>query len=426
MKLIMMVSFCDAMGSMGTMMGYPNDYGPCVAQGAMIFFFYRASWLWTTSISFSLYCQVMYGRLLLTFTTISIIVWGISIILEILPIANGLTYGNCYRFAPTLPTATTFGTLAVVGDDSVQSKFKYWVSVTFVFPLAANLISMILCHLFIHLRVVPALKLSASVTSNRILRCLSTAQVYPLLMLVCWVPHVTIFMLVNNVPSLDSKAYLLIQFSFLWGALQGFYLFVLYFYRSHDSRRLWSLYFYREKSSYYKYNKNTIADIGRSSSMSTVNVAIFAPAGSGAGADSLGARPSPEPDSAADGAASRSSKGSGMVSTAQSFVTSKRENSMGFRFGGISEGRAEDEEESVEAQVVNIGNDYDYDEVYYEQPDGNWADVVVNNSVPSTPLPTHSPLQSGRESNASVSGKRSSFIEMGSVATDVIAEDSNA
>ena len=110
-KLLLMVSFCDAMGSIGSILGYPSSVTACSVQGGFIFFFYRASWIWATAISFSLYCQVTKGRLLLTFKSLNIIIWSLSFMLEFLPLIFGLSYGNCYRFAPTLDYATTFGTL---------------------------------------------------------------------------------------------------------------------------------------------------------------------------------------------------------------------------------------------------------------------------------------------------------------------------
>jgi len=224
MKLIMMLSFCDAMGSLGTMMGYPNFPSACEAQGILIFFFFRASWMWSASISVSLYCQVVHGRLFVTFRTISLFIWGLSICLELLPVAFGLTYGNCYRLAPSLQQATTFGTLAadaVAGED-VEQKFKRWMGFTFVFPLGLALAAMFACHAFLNFRVVPILKLRATETSRSLLRCVQTAQVYPLLMLVCWMPHITVFILVGNLPALAPQSYLMIELSFAWGSLQGF------------------------------------------------------------------------------------------------------------------------------------------------------------------------------------------------------------
>ena len=252
MKLIMMMSFCDMCASIGSIFGYPDNPEACRVQGALIFFFYRASWLWGTSISFSLYCQVMKGRLILTFKVLFCIIWGLSLLLEFLPVANGLSYGNCYRFAPTLDHASTFGTLSAEGiDDSKSTKtFQHWIAFTFVFPLAGTLFIMLCCHGFINWRMKPTLKMSTTDTSKKILKCLNNAEFYPLLFLVCWVPHICVFILVNNVPSLKRHAYVMVELSFAWGSSMGCWLCILYFVKSMDARRLWSLYIYQENSPY--------------------------------------------------------------------------------------------------------------------------------------------------------------------------------
>ena len=254
MKLIMMMSLCDMFGSIGSVFGYPDDNSACLAQGALIFFFYRAAWFWATSISFSLYCQVTKGRLLLTFKTLSWIIWGLSVILELLPVANGLSYGNCYRFAPDISHASTFGTLSEDGnvDPKSMKNFQHWIAFTFVFPLASTLFTMFCCHSFINWRIKPTLKLSTTETSKKILNCLKNAEFYPMVFLICWVPHICVFILVNNVPNLKAHAYALIEISFAWGSTMGIWLFILYFVKSKNSRRLWSLYLFQEKSFHFK------------------------------------------------------------------------------------------------------------------------------------------------------------------------------
>ncbi len=266
MKLLMMVSFCDAMGSIGSMLGYPDNPDACAAQGGLIFMFYRASWMWATSISFSLYCQVIKGRLLLTFKSLSIIIWTLSIILEFAPLLVGMSYGNCYRFAPSVNFATTFGTLSANGEGPIAAaRFEHWIGMTFVMPMSINLLVMFGIHFIVGIWVEPSLKASNTEVSKRILKCLQNAQSYPLLMLMCWVPHVIVFLLVSKL-GLLREAYLLIQFSFAWGATMGFWLSILYFSRSAESRKLWSIFIYGEASGYHAKNiMNTYVDDQRSS-----------------------------------------------------------------------------------------------------------------------------------------------------------------
>jgi len=485
MKLIMMLSLCDAMGSLGTMMGYPSLSSACEAQAILIFFFYRASWMWSTAISFSLYCQVMHGRLFVTFRTLFYFVWGLSILLEVLPIIFGLTYGNCYRFAPSLPQATTFGTLAIDGvpGESIEQKFKQWMGLSFVFPLAINLAIMFICHMFINFRVVPSLKSSGTDTSKRVLRCLRTAQVYPLLMLVCWVPHITAFLLVNNVPAMADSAYLVIVLSFAWGSLQGFWLFLLYFYRSQYSRVLWSLYIFGENSSYYIYQESHLHTVGRESQRTTVSRNSDSAKSTRSGANSMCLDDDPLHE-LRDGeliGASRfhvdeqdsvgtESTGTGIGSHNRSSTNAINRASMGAGFslgerrGTVGTRASSSSAHSSQSDLQRSGNwlsrvgifglhmseglenaveqlkrcDFEDDSMYYTKPTDDWASKDgeadgSNASVPepgplsSPPSSTHSPIQGVEASRASVSVSvskgRSSHLDMGVNNQDEPQED---
>ena len=168
MKLIAMVSFCDMMASIGSILGYPDNMDICAVQGFFIMFFYRASWFWASSISFTLYSHVKNGRLSVSFLQLSCIIWGTSIMIELSPIIfGGLTYGNCYRFAPELQIATTFGTLAADGSGTEAiTKFKHWMGVCFVMPLVLSLAFMLICYSYIALKIKPGLKLASMYLIN--------------------------------------------------------------------------------------------------------------------------------------------------------------------------------------------------------------------------------------------------------------------
>ncbi len=63
MKLLMAMSLCDALASVMGIFGFgdiPNAV--CAAQGAMWYFFNRASWMFTVCITVTLFTQVTYDR----------------------------------------------------------------------------------------------------------------------------------------------------------------------------------------------------------------------------------------------------------------------------------------------------------------------------------------------------------------------------
>ena len=63
MKLLMAMSLCDALASVMGVFGFGDiSNAICATQGAMWYFFNRASWMFTVCITVTLFTQVTYDR----------------------------------------------------------------------------------------------------------------------------------------------------------------------------------------------------------------------------------------------------------------------------------------------------------------------------------------------------------------------------
>ena len=51
MKLLLMISFSDMLGSLAFALGYMQQPELCALQGGAIIFFFRATWMWTLALS---------------------------------------------------------------------------------------------------------------------------------------------------------------------------------------------------------------------------------------------------------------------------------------------------------------------------------------------------------------------------------------
>ena len=86
MKLLLMISFSDMLGSLAFALGYMQQPELCALQGGAIIFFFRATWMWTLALSYQLYALVMHKRVTLSFARLNAFIWPVNLLLELLPL----------------------------------------------------------------------------------------------------------------------------------------------------------------------------------------------------------------------------------------------------------------------------------------------------------------------------------------------------
>jgi hypothetical protein len=93
MKIITLISFCDCIANASILNGVPNDRGWCVLQALVGQFFFPASWIWTTILTYLLYSLVVHGKISMPEWQMHAITWGICILITVLPLTTS-TYGR--------------------------------------------------------------------------------------------------------------------------------------------------------------------------------------------------------------------------------------------------------------------------------------------------------------------------------------------
>ena len=177
MALIVSISFCDCLGSVALVIGFPQGTS-CVFQGSFIFFFYRASWLFTVSLSYSLYSLLIFGNHMLSLLQIHLIVWSLSIIFELIVLATN-NYGLNSQQQGLYP--------CFLEDNVHPEDAKIWFLVCFYGPL-------IVCSvILIFLSIQVSRKYHTTTLAPLLASAVRVLSLYPACLIAAWVTNVIIF-----------------------------------------------------------------------------------------------------------------------------------------------------------------------------------------------------------------------------------------
>ena len=168
MKLIMMVSGSDLIASAaGWALGMPKMHPECQAQGSLFFFFYRASWIWCTLISTTLFSLVTSGKTVqsLTFFQMNVICWSVNILIELLPLTQGFNYGGCrggMMFGYLVEDNIGGGSYSEYQDSEVEGWGYFFI------PLMVCLGVMACVGMYLEFVTIPLLGLGSQVSKDTI------------------------------------------------------------------------------------------------------------------------------------------------------------------------------------------------------------------------------------------------------------------
>jgi hypothetical protein len=93
-QLIVMISVCDMIGSMGSAIGF-QETGTvaCNFQTVSSTVFYVGSWLWTLAMTYALYYLIRGGDIAFTMTQAQVVIWLVTLIPTLLPLTTS-SYGT--------------------------------------------------------------------------------------------------------------------------------------------------------------------------------------------------------------------------------------------------------------------------------------------------------------------------------------------
>jgi hypothetical protein len=93
-NIIFFISLCDMLGSIAISFGYPPDGSVhCYAQSFMLFFFFPASWLWTTALVYQLNSMMFFKKLKISMFALHCICWSTALLVALVPLSQN-DYGQ--------------------------------------------------------------------------------------------------------------------------------------------------------------------------------------------------------------------------------------------------------------------------------------------------------------------------------------------
>jgi hypothetical protein len=247
MKIITMISFSDFIANAAALNGVPSDRDWCVLQAIAAQFFFPASWIWTTILTYLLYSLVAHGKILMPEWQMHVITWGLCTLITVLPLTTS-TYGVqandddwCYIHRSSRPHTG--------GDLSVM----IWEYITFDCVIFASLSLMIMwaCLMWWKLPREPLIDMrnsssslqfkEQSIKTKRIRGIVGTLFRYPLILLITWLP-VVVFLFSGIQADQKSTITVTVCCIYTW---QGGLTAIAFFLNSRESRQCWYQLFMR-------------------------------------------------------------------------------------------------------------------------------------------------------------------------------------
>ena len=181
--------------------------------------------------------------------TMNLVIWGINIILQILPYLGGLTYGGelCQQ-------GLGFGNLQMENMSDGESQFDtpeklnnwlVYVGCCFYLPLILCLSGMVSCSCWLYFVTLPVIRLANSKAADKVYFCIQNASLYPAGMIVSWVPSLVTWVVTQSkmrTGGIEDVSYGLAvatNICFTWGNSYAWILTAVFFVRSADARRYW-------------------------------------------------------------------------------------------------------------------------------------------------------------------------------------------
>lgn len=92
-QIIFWIAFSEMIAGCGSAFGFPPSTSAlCPSQAFLVFFFVKASWIWTTLLTYQVYRLVLHGDLSLNIYHMHVLVWLSSLFLTLIPLRYAIFY----------------------------------------------------------------------------------------------------------------------------------------------------------------------------------------------------------------------------------------------------------------------------------------------------------------------------------------------
>lgn len=240
MEIIRIISMCDLISSSFFALGFPEGL-LCSFQGAITEFFFVASWIFTSFLSYNLYYLVYYNKLRFSVLKINIFVWSICLIKFALPFSTGNSYG--------LDDENEGNSTCGIKNNNHFDTGNLWIFVSLFLPLLTTVGIMSYCAIKIYSRHQSNFK-----DYPVIKKAVTLISLYPIVIVLSWIPIIIFVVLAATGADVTTDFFhfgLIISFSV--GGLYGFFLCIIFFSKSKEARQRWKKLIYND----YKVDRNS-------------------------------------------------------------------------------------------------------------------------------------------------------------------------
>jgi hypothetical protein len=192
MNIILWISASNLCASIASAWGFPNaGTGLCSAQAFAVPFFYKASWLWTTVLSYNIWKIAFRGVSEIRMYYAHLLCWGISLVTTVVPLITN-DYGREHD-----DIDAELSWCSLTGD-----KLSAGLWILFMFNIL--LLAVFVANIYIQAKIYWDAKLRAD--SRNLFAVLNVIILYPPGFLVTWGPNLIFSILVNFGVSGNAEA----------------------------------------------------------------------------------------------------------------------------------------------------------------------------------------------------------------------------
>ena len=233
-----MIAISDAITSISIALGYPPlNSSACYVQGFLSLFFGRASWYFTDVLIIQLYNIVVFRKFYLTEWHMHFIVWTINITLQILPYTTGSYYGRSFDDDKDIPVLR-----CVITHSTDVANALFWNNFVMNAQLVMSFI-IIVGFTIIILVYSCYVDKSNSILREHIRDTSSTAMLYPLSMLITYVPStITGFVVNSHIDKYGHPPYhgmVIVNYFLASNALYGLFLSLIFYFKTKEAYHEW-------------------------------------------------------------------------------------------------------------------------------------------------------------------------------------------
>jgi len=224
---VLMIAICDTIVAFTYSLGYPNsnEASLCKFQGFLALNSERASWFWTDLLIINAYGAIVCQKYIIkNILYMHILIWSIILILALLPLINGVGYGS------TVPNVRCgYTTIKSFNAKGIWGQIQDWIALSSLF-----FIILITIRIYIY-----TYYSSYDVFKSRNIDALNTVLLYPLAMIICWLPSQLEGIIIPATTTSKENADIINNATHIIAPMYGLLLTLIYYIKTKNAIKEW-------------------------------------------------------------------------------------------------------------------------------------------------------------------------------------------